>query len=476
MPTQALPPNPYLTAAQAALEVIDQGRLLPETLRARTAQMPPTQRARVQEICYGTCRHYHYLNPLLAQLLAKPIAHRHRLLHFILLNACYQLEHMRTPPYAVVNESVAAVKGGQLSWADKMINAVLRNFLKRRDHLKQDLTPAAARFAFPEWLYDEIRRAWSEHTPAILAASNGKPPLTLRINQRRTTRPAYLKHLAAADIQAHPTAQSKLGITLTDPRPVEQIPGFAEGLSSVQDESAQLTAAALFDDDNTSPTPSPPNGERILDACAAPGGKTTLLLETAPNLRELVAIDLPKRIHLIRENLTRLGWHETTPPAKNSQPKITIIPTDARQPANLPDTPFHRILLDVPCTGSGILRRHPDIKHRRRPEDIPQLAQQQGELLDAAWSRLAPNGVLLYVTCSILPAENDAVIAAFLKRHAKSCNAKPANKKPNHPTPPQIAPLPDHLGLPTQFGRQRLPGIHPGDGFYYCKLHPAPPN
>ncbi len=431
------------------MAVVDGGRSLDDALAAHESKAPPRRRAWLREVCYGACRHYHYFDGLLAGLLAKPIKPHDRVLHFVLINACHQIEHMRTPTYAILNESVAAVAGTRFSWAGKMLNGVLRNFVAERERLKQELAQdeknAPARCSFPAWLYQEICAHWPGHFHHIIEASNRKPPLTVRVNQRKINRAAYLERLAEAGIEATPTAHGTLGVTFATPLPVENLPGFADGLVSVQDESAQLAATAL-----------PLNaGERVLDGCAAPGGKTCLLLESEPQLAMMIALDLPSRIEGVAQNLARLGLGDEV--------GVAVVGADLMQPEAWWDGRlFDRILLDVPCSGSGIIRRHPDIKHRRRPQDIAQFALQQFDLLSKAWSLLGNGGTLLYVTCSILPMENDAVIEKFLQgredARAESLDAPPGPG-----------------GIPTRFGRQRLPGVHPGDGFYYCRLKKIAP-
>lgn len=430
-------PALYLAAARAVRDVVDRGHSLDDALAARGAERC-RRRAVLQEICYGACRHYHYFDSLLAVLLRRPIKQRDRLVHFILINACYQLEYMRTPPHAVLDSSVQSVAGTRFSWAGGTINGVLRNFLARRAEIEQEIPPTA-RYSFPPWLYREIRAHWPDHYPLILESSNRKPPLTLRVNRRKTSRAAYLELLAEAAVAATPTEHSEVGVTLATPTPVARIPGFADGWVSVQDESAQLAEVVV----GLHP------GERVLDGCAAPGGKTCLLLESgacnpaAKAATALVALDLPDRIAAVEQNLARLGL------------QAEVVAADLTRAETWWDgRPFDRILLDVPCSGSGVIRRHPDIKHRRRPEDIAKFARQQLDLLSQAWPLLRPGGTLAYMTCSILPAENDAVIAQFLARQR---NAKPQPLA----APPAVA---------TEFGRQRLPGVHSGDGFYYCRL------
>ena len=435
------PPNFDLAAARTVMDVVDHGRSLDDALTARRTTPLCHRRALLQEICYGACRYYHYFDGILAQLLNKPIRRDDRVVHFILINACYQLDYMRTPDHAAVSRSVEAVAGTRFSWAGKMINGVLRNFLRQRERLKQDLSPDPARFSFPPWLYREISTHWPDHFRQVLESSNRKPPLTMRVNVRKISRDDYLERLSQAGIAASPTADSELGVSVAEPMPVERIPGFADGLVSVQDESAQLVLAA------SALRP----GERVLDGCAAPGGKTCLLLESHPKLAAMVAVDLPQRVDLLRQNLARLDL--------DTEAAVKVVAADLTRAEGWWDGRlFDHILLDVPCSGSGIIRRHPDIKHCRKPEDIAKFARQQLTLLSKAWLLLGNGGTLLYVTCSILPAENDEVIEKFLKQR-QGAEAE------------LLDALPDALpGVATRFGRQRLPGVHPGDGFYYCRL------
>lgn len=423
-------------AALVTVDVIDAGASLDDALAARRGALGPADHALLQEIAYGSVRWYLLLEAWLAQLVRKPFKSHDRMLHFLLISALYQLEWMRTPDHAVVDETVKATAKLGRPWARGVVNGVLRNFLRRREAIQSAVTDPATLHAFPTWLYRRIEDAWPRQCLAILEASNGRPPMTLRANLSRGSRQACLDRLADAGIAATPSLDSAAGVVLERPRPVTEIPGFAEGLVSVQDESAQLAAPAL----DLAPD------MRVLDACAAPGGKTCHLLETEPALAELVAVDLPARVDAIGENLQRLGL------------AATVIAADFTRSRNWwDDRPFQRILLDAPCTGSGVIRRHPDIRHRRRDGDVEKFAAQQLALLDASWPLLAHGGKLLYITCSILPEENEAVARAFIG---------------NTPDARHID-LATAYGVAGEHGRQRLPGEHHGDGFYFCLMEKA---
>ena len=297
--------------------------------------------------------------------------------------------------------------------------------------LDKVLDPASLA-SLPDHFYQWIADAWPEQVGDICRTMGEKPPLTLRINQRKTTRENYLALLAERDIPGKATAESPLGVQPLSPMNVEDIPMFVQGWVSVQVESAQLCLPALQMED----------GQRVLDACAAPGGKTCAMLESVADLR-LTAIDLETRINTIQENFQRLGLD-----ARVHATRLQDYALEWDQ------EPFDRILLDAPCSGSGVIRRHPDIRFRRQPDDLQRFASQQLELLETAWPMLSETGVLLYVTCSILPTENDDVIDSFISR----------NPRVNASRPEGID------GCATRYGIQRLPGLHDGDGFYYCLL------
>ncbi|MGD9659746.1 MAG: 16S rRNA (cytosine(967)-C(5))-methyltransferase RsmB [Porticoccaceae bacterium] len=393
----------------------------------------------LQELCYGTLRHYPALELILSQLLEKPLKAKDADISALLLSGLYQIREMRTPSHAAVNETVNATKNLKKPWAKGLINGVLRTYLREADTL---VTRCAGDIRYqtchPHWLVDALNSAWPEQAAAIIAANNQRPPMTLRVNQRRICRSDYLSLLREQQIDAHPAPLASQGVYLDKPCDVLSLPGFADGLVSVQDEAAQLCADFL----------DLAEGQRVLDACCAPGGKTCHLLEHQPELAELVALDVdPKRLVRVRENLDRLCLN------------ATIKAANAADIDNWWDGGyFDRILLDAPCSASGVIRRHPDIKLLRKPEDIVKLAQLQGQLLSALWTTLKPGGKLLYATCSVFPAENDEVLAVF-SAHQRDC---------------KLLPLATPGGMKTAWGTQFFPQIDGHDGFYYGLLEKMP--
>lgn len=356
----------------------------------RHAGLKPGERAAVREICYEGLRAYGLLREQLGRLLVTPI--RHPALSHLLLVALAQLQFSRAKPYAVVDHAVRAAERLGQPAARGLVNAVLRNFLRRRTELTAAVfgTPEAT-LGFPAWWVEKVREQHPGHWEAMLSAMNRHPPLTLRVNRRRGTVEAYLGRLAAEGI-----AGERLGETAVciPPRPVREIPGFTEGLVSVQDAGAQLAAPLLDVRD----------GQRVLDACAAPGGKTTHLLEIA-DARVLALDNDPERLGRVEENLVRLGL------------KARVVAGDVREPESWWDgQSFDRILLDAPCSASGVARRHPDIRWNRRPGDLQKFAEQQAGMLAKAWQVLEKGGKLLYVTCSVFREENEAVVEAFVGR------------------------------------------------------------
>ena len=382
--------------ACATVATVAGGRNLNSALAAlwpRHPQLTAQQRSTITDLCYGTLRFGIQLEAVLAQLLTKTL--QDESLRWLLLVALYQLQYTRAAPYAIVDHAVrcAAVLGKPQ--AAGLINAVLRNFLRKREAL---LAKAAVndtgRYAYPHWWIDKLRKQYPRYYADILAAGNLHPPLTLRVNRRRISRDDYLQLLAQQELAA--TAVGADGVTLARAVPVERLPGFVEGLVSVQDAAAQLAAPLL----DVQPR------MRLLDACAAPGGKTTHLLELAD--LALTAVDHDAgRLARVQQNLSRLGL------------AATLKTADVNDVAAWWDgQPFERILADVPCSASGVVRRHPDIKWLRRASDLPRFVKQQQLMLDTLWRLLASGGKLLYTTCSIFQEENSLQAADFLAQHA----------------------------------------------------------
>ena len=402
-------------------------RVTPTTLAKRDAAL-------VQELCYGTLRFQPRLEFWLGKLLAQPLKPRDLDIHALLLLGLYQLTEMRVPAHAALQETVQACRVLHKQWAVQLVNGVLRRFQREQANLLAELPQyEAALYAHPRWLLEHIRNDWPEQWREILEANNTHPPLTLRVNRRRTTRAALLAEFAAAGIAARACRFSEDGMVLDKPLNVEILPEFSAGKFSVQDEAAQL-AAGLLD---------VRAGMRVLDACAAPGGKTCHVLELCPDA-ELMALDTDAlRVERIHQNLRRLGLAA----------EVKVV--DAAQPENWWDgRPFERILLDAPCSASGVIRRHPDIKWHRRPQDLSAAVALQARLLTALWPLLAGGGKLLYVTCSVLAEENTGQIQRFLDGQ------------------PRARPVEIHAGwgVNAALGRQILAGQSGMDGFYYACL------
>lgn len=427
--------NPRLAAARALGAVLAGKASLSGSLPAQLERLAGRDRALAQDLAFGAARWQPRLMLLAEKLLQKPFKAADKDIEALLLIGLYQLFHTRIPAHAAIGETVGCADPLKKPWAKGLLNAVLRRAQREGEALFAELErDPVARTAHPRWLQKALKAAWPEHWEAICAANNAHPPLILRVNRRHGTRDAYLAELEAAGIAARPCALSRDGIVLAAACEVTGLPGFAEGRVSVQDEAAQLAAELL----ELAP------GQRVLDACAAPGGKTCHLLEAEPGLAEVLAVELEdKRLARVRENLARLGL------------EASLVAADARDTATWWDgRPFQRILLDAPCSATGVIRRHPDIKLTRQAEDIAALARLQGELLDALWPTLEVGGVLLYATCSVLPEENRETIAAFL---ARTPGARELD-------------IAGGFGLKQPHGRQLLPQTDGHDGFYYAKL------
>jgi 16S rRNA (cytosine967-C5)-methyltransferase len=431
--------NPRLAAARALTAVLSGKASLGSSLPPQLDKVEHHDRALAQDLAFGAARWQPRLQLLAEKLLEKPFKAADKDVEALLLIGLYQLLHSRIPEHAAIGETVGCAAALKKPWAKSLLNAVLRRAQREHETLYAELErDPVLHTAHPRWLQKQLKAFWPEHWQAICAANNAHPPLILRVNRRHGSRDAYLEELRNAGLAAEPCTFSRDGVRLLQPCDVTTLPGFKEGRVSVQDEAAQLAADLL----ELAP------GQRVLDACAAPGGKTCHLLEVEPALGEVVAVDLEaKRLVRVRENLERLRLD------------ATLIAADGRDTGAWWDgRPFQRILLDAPCSATGVIRRHPDIKLTRKPEDIPALAQLQGELLDALWPTLAPGGILLYATCSVLPTENSETIAAFLARTSDA----------------QEVAIAGEFGLQPAHGRQLLPQLDGHDGFYYAKLFKRP--
>lgn len=427
--------NVRAVAAQTLAQVFGEGRSLATALPPALARINTRDRGLLQELCHGVCRWYPQLQRLLEELLERPLAAAEQGVRALLLVGLYQLWHLRVPEHAAVSETVAAARQLQKPWAAGLANAILRNAIRRRQALMQALeNDLQAVTAHPRWLLERLQQDWPEDWSAIVAANNARPPFVIRVNPRCGDREDYRQRLAEKGWIAERTLAAAMGLVLQDPVEVTELPGFDKGWVSVQDAAAQLAAPLLRLE----------SGQRVLDACAAPGGKTGHLLEYQPSV-ELTALDRDaERLQHVQANLDRL------------QAKARLIPGDAAEPASWWDgVPFERILLDAPCSATGVIRRHPDVKLLRRESDIAALAQQQRRLLLSLWPLLRPGGHLLYVTCSVLRQENDDLIAAFL------ASQKDAEE----------VPIDAEWGRPLARGRQLLPGEAGMDGFYYASLY-----
>lgn len=424
-----------VAAAKVLEEVVRHGRSLSAVIPAWQEKVAAKDSALLQELCYGVLRWYWRLDAIAKQLLRKSFKAKDSDIHCLILVGLYQMLYLRVPDHAAVSESVAATKALSKPWAKALVNAVLRNFQRQQDTILPGLEQdPVTRYAHPRWLVQRLRTAYPDEWQAVLEANNQYPPMCLRVNTCQIKRADYLGLLDAADYQATKLPFSNEGLLLSSAVDVESLPGFADGQISVQDAAAQLAAGLL----DAQP------GERILDACAAPGGKTAHVLELQPQLTEMVALDHDgERLARVEQNLERL------------QLSASVICADATQADAWWDgVMFDRVMLDAPCSATGVIRRHPDIKLLRRESDIEQLVVLQQQILHSLWPLLKPGGMLLYVTCSVLPQENVQQLKQFC---AETNNA-------------EHIPIRAGWGSEQDFGRQILPGQEWMDGFYYACL------
>ncbi|MDF7671107.1 16S rRNA (cytosine(967)-C(5))-methyltransferase RsmB [Orbaceae bacterium ESL0721] len=419
-------PNLRAISAEVTFQVIEQGQSLSALLLKRTSsKLDDRDRALVQEICFGIMRRLPELNFYLQTLMSKVLTGKNRVLHYLLLVGIYQILYTRIKPHAAVSETVDAVNSLKKSNLKGLVNGVLREFLRQQVPLKEQFSQQseALQSLHPSWLVNRLKQAYPESRLAIMNANNQKPPMWIRVNQNYALTTEYQRLLAEQNIQSEIDKNVLSALRIVTPVNVNRLVGFDNGSVTVQDLSAQYAAYLL----------APQNGEQILDLCAAPGGKTTHILEIAPKA-DLLAVDIdPERVKRIRENLTRLNLHAEVKVGDGLTPEAWC---SGRQ--------FDRILLDAPCSATGVIRRHPDIKWLRKDSDIPQLVSLQQAILNNIWGYLKQGGTLVYATCSILPDENQQQITQFLQTHTDA----------------------EQQGESKQF----LPSAESGDGFFYAVL------
>jgi len=418
-------------ATKILTQVIAQRRSLSDCLILSNLK-DSRERALAQALCYGVLRWQPRLQAILQALLRKPFKDKDYDIQALLLIGLYQHLYLRIPPHAATAATVNITRTLKKPWATGLVNGVLRNFQRQGEALLAKVDKNInVKLAHPPWIIKALQKDWPSQWQSIAEANNSHPPMSLRVNARAISRDDYLLSLAAAKAEA--LAYTDNGISLEQPMDVQRLPGFNQGWVSVQDGAAQLVAQLL----------DVPAGARVLDACAAPGGKMAHLLELY-DIGTLIAIDnKTARVQMLKETLQRL------------QLSAQLYCADASQPDKWWDgQTFDRILLDAPCTGSGVIRRHPDIKCLRQPNDIMTLAAQQERLLKALWPLLAPGGNLLYVTCSVFAEENHLQIQNFLQTHTDAIETV----------------LVADWGQAQQYGRQILPGENNLDGFYYACL------
>lgn len=414
-------------AAKCVFNVVDKGRSLADELPAYQAKVEAKDKALLQEICFGVLRYLPELEHHSRRFIDKPIKGKQRVFHFLILVGLYQIKYTRIPDHAAVAETVAACKPLKNFHLKGLVNAVLRGFQRDPDDNTQ--VNDAITYNHPSWFIKLIKQAYPEQWQEILIANLARPPMWLRVNQQHHSIAQYQALLAANDIEISDCDENSGALLLTQAIDVNKLPGFSEGHVSIQDGAAQQAAVLIAAKAN----------ENILDCCAAPGGKTCHMLELEPSLT-MTALDIEQhRLARVTENLTRLKLN------------ATILCGDASQPETWwQGQQYDRILLDAPCSATGVIRRHPDIKWLRKEDDIEKLSQLQQQILKNIWPLVKSGGTLLYATCSVLPQENDEQIKRFLTEHDDATLEK------INPT--------DNLGW------QILPSEHDMDGFYYAKL------
>ncbi|MFT5572395.1 MAG: 16S rRNA (cytosine967-C5)-methyltransferase [Cryomorphaceae bacterium] len=429
--------NTRAAAAKICSQIIDKGQSLDAALAwyFENSSHSPQDRGFIQELVYGVCRWNGELDSIAAQLLRSPIRNKDRVVHFVLLVGLYQLKHIDTADHAAVGETVSACKQLNKMWAKNLVNGCLRTYLRE--------TPEPIEYhdkvSHPRWIVEKLNKAWPEHSGTIMEANNQRPPMCLRVNSQQFTREDYLQALDKAGVDAIADPYARDGIILQRAVAVTKLPQFDTGACSVQDTAAQLAADFLQLQKNLT----------VLDACAAPGGKTAHMLERMENQANMHALDISaRRCEQLKSTLARLQLNAQISVADASRADSWQAATDG----------YDRILIDAPCSGLGVIRRHPDIKHHRRLSDLETLNKIQYALLQNLWAYVKPNGLMLYMTCSVLPSENEAQMVEFIASQNDAML-----EKIDHPN-----------ALTLQYGVQTLPGVHGMDGFYYSLLRKRP--
>ncbi len=390
------------------------------------------------EIVNGVLRWRWQLEFFISQLLIKQLKPKDSDVQLILLMALYELTECRTPDYAIINEAVELVRKSGKKWAASLVNAVLRRFTREKEKLILLISQDQVRYSHPDWILEKIKNDWPDNWKQILNANNQRPAFWLRVNQQHYSAAQYQQLLTESEIDSSITGLADHALKLSHGIDVRLLPGFAQGAVSVQDAGAQLAAELLNVSDK----------HRVLDLCAAPGGKTCHILERYKTVDNLLAVEFDEqRMQRVIENLQRLKL--------NKEHNVDLIVADARDYKQWWNGDyFDRILLDAPCSASGVIRRHPDIKTLRRESDIKQLVKLQSEILSSAWQMLEPGGELLYVTCSIFKDENQNQMARFFSENNDVFEIK----------------INEDWGVSCKYGRQLLPGEQDADGFYFCRL------
>ncbi len=423
-----MPNNQRAKIAKIFADILVKGVTLDDALIRHEVTDDPFIKAH----SYGLCRWFYQLTAIAKQLLSKPLKDKDADIYALILLGLHQIYHSTMKPYAVVTETVDAVLDLEKPWAKGLINACLRRTLREQATLLENaLKEETALYAHSKWMIDHLKKSWPEYWQSILRANNQQAPMTLRVNLKRVSETSEILLWLSEEA----IAVDESIFNLKKPFSVNSIPGFKEGIISVQDQASQYVAALL----KLKPD------DVVLDACSAPGGKTGHLVETEPKIN-LVALDVSSpRLQKVKQNLERLKLDS----------EVSLVATDACQTEDWFDgNLFDKILIDAPCSGTGVIRRHPDIKLLRRKTDLQSFAGQQKKLLASLWPLLKVGGSLLYTTCSVMPDENEQVIEAFLELH------------PDAKT--ETIQLP--IGLAQPYGWQCFPEIHGYDGFYYCLI------